>query len=66
MANTTGDLEPTHYPARRAATVALHYLNTRHGSPHMVFGLQQVHKASAEVRRSFIQLTLIETGLYRL
>ncbi|KAI2656611.1 latexin-like isoform X2 [Labeo rohita] len=48
MANTTGDLEPTHYPARRAATVALHYLNTRHGSPHMVFGLQQVHKASAE------------------
>ncbi|KAK2881599.1 hypothetical protein Q8A67_018867 [Cirrhinus molitorella] len=46
--DTTGDLEPTHYPARRAATVALHYLNTRHGSPYRVFGLQQVHKASAE------------------
>ncbi|XP_016115118.1 latexin isoform X2 [Sinocyclocheilus grahami] len=45
---STGDLEPTHYPARRAAQVALHYLNTRHGSPFRVFGLQQVHKASAE------------------
>ncbi|XP_059389658.1 latexin [Carassius carassius] len=45
---STGDLEPTHYPARRAATVALHYLNTHHGSPFRVFGLQQVHKASAE------------------
>uniref|UniRef100_A0A8C2G1F8 Latexin n=1 Tax=Cyprinus carpio TaxID=7962 RepID=A0A8C2G1F8_CYPCA len=45
---STGDLEPTHYPARRAAQVALHYLNTHHGSPFRVFGLQQVHKASAE------------------
>ncbi|XP_067306027.1 latexin isoform X2 [Pseudorasbora parva] len=44
----TGDLEPTHYPARRAAQVALHYLNIHHGSPFRVFGLQQVHKARAE------------------
>lgn len=49
----TGDLVPTHFPARRAAQVALHYLNTRHGSPFRVFGLQQVHKAKAEVRLSF-------------
>lgn len=47
---SSGDLEPTHYPARRAATVALHQLNTRHGSPHRLFALQEVHKASAEVR----------------
>lgn len=45
---STGDLEPTHFPARRAAQVALHHLNTIHGSPFSVFGLQQVHKASAE------------------
>uniref|UniRef100_A0A8C2H972 Latexin-like n=1 Tax=Cyprinus carpio TaxID=7962 RepID=A0A8C2H972_CYPCA len=45
---SSGDLEPTHYPARRAATVALHQLNTRHGSPHRLFALQEVHKASAE------------------
>ncbi|XP_067222311.1 latexin isoform X1 [Chanodichthys erythropterus] len=44
----TGDLVPTHFPARRAAQVALHHLNTRHGSPFRVFGLQQVHKATAE------------------
>ncbi|XP_043115455.1 latexin isoform X2 [Puntigrus tetrazona] len=43
-----GDLEPTHFPARRAATVALHRLNVAHGSPFRVFGLQQVHKASVE------------------
>lgn len=54
---STGDLEPTHYPARRAAQVALHYLNTNHGSPFRVFGLQQVHKASAEVRHSFSSLS---------
>lgn len=44
----TGDLEPTHFPARRAAKVALHYINTQHGSPFKVFGLQTVHKARAE------------------
>ncbi|XP_073779119.1 latexin isoform X4 [Danio rerio] len=44
----TGELVPTHFPARRAAKVAVHYLNTRHGSPFRVFGLQQVHKATAE------------------
>lgn len=60
---STGDLEPTHFPARRAAQVALHHLNTIHGSPFSVFGLQQVHKASAEVRlihsvcRDFIHCT---------
>ncbi|KAG9348314.1 hypothetical protein JZ751_002049 [Albula glossodonta] len=27
-------LNPAHYPASRAANVALHYLNTQHGSPY--------------------------------
>jgi len=44
----TGELIPTHFPARRAAQVALHHLNTHHGSPFRVFGLQQVHTATAE------------------
>ncbi|XP_056612213.1 latexin isoform X2 [Triplophysa dalaica] len=45
---STGNLVPTHFPARRAAQVALHYINTRHGSPFKVFGLQQVHEARAQ------------------
>ncbi|XP_039510024.1 latexin [Pimephales promelas] len=44
----TGELVPTHFPARRAAQVALHHLNTHHGSPFRVFGLQQVHTATAD------------------
>ncbi|XP_051535013.1 latexin-like [Myxocyprinus asiaticus] len=45
---STGDLVPTHYPARRAAQVALHYINTHYGSPFRVFGLKEVHRARAE------------------
>lgn len=44
-----GNLVPTHFPARRAAQVAVHYINTQHGSPFKVFGLQQVHEARAQV-----------------
>ncbi|XP_030633621.1 latexin [Chanos chanos] len=41
-----GELEPSHFPARRAAQVALHYLNTVHGSPFKAFGLHKILKAS--------------------
>lgn len=45
----TGVLNPDHYPARRAARVVQHYLNTRYGSPYKVFHLDTVHSATAEV-----------------
>ena len=45
----TGELNPKHYPAQRAAKVVQHYLNTRYGSPYRVFGLQRVHSGNAEV-----------------
>ncbi len=45
----TGELNPNHYPAQRAAKVVQHYLNTRYGSPYRLFGLQTVHSANAEV-----------------
>ncbi|XP_054650100.1 latexin isoform X2 [Dunckerocampus dactyliophorus] len=44
----TGELNPSHYPAQRAAKVVQHYINTRHGSPYKVFGLQRVFRANAE------------------
>ncbi|KAI3353731.1 hypothetical protein L3Q82_004963 [Scortum barcoo] len=44
----TGELNPNHYPAQRAAKVVQHYLNTRYGSPHKLFGLQSVHSGNAE------------------
>ncbi|XP_008307902.1 latexin isoform X2 [Cynoglossus semilaevis] len=44
----TGVLNPDHYPARRAARVVQHYLNTRYGSPYKVFHLDTVHSATAE------------------
>ncbi|XP_015225701.1 PREDICTED: latexin isoform X1 [Cyprinodon variegatus] len=44
----TGELNPNHYPAQRAAKVVQHYLNTRHGSPYRLFGLKQVHSGNAE------------------
>ncbi|CAG6002427.1 unnamed protein product [Menidia menidia] len=44
----TGELNPNHYPAQRAAKVVQHYLNTRHGSPYRLFGLQRVHSGNAE------------------
>uniref|UniRef100_A0A8C8LW59 Cystatin LXN-type domain-containing protein n=1 Tax=Oncorhynchus tshawytscha TaxID=74940 RepID=A0A8C8LW59_ONCTS len=46
---TTGVLNPSHYPARRAATVVQHYLNTRYGSPYRWIFLSTVHSGSAEV-----------------
>ncbi|XP_041851708.1 latexin isoform X2 [Melanotaenia boesemani] len=44
----TGELNPNHYPAQRAAKVVQHYLNTRYGSPYRLFGLHQVHSGNAE------------------
>ncbi|XP_068567674.1 latexin isoform X1 [Cebidichthys violaceus] len=44
----TGELNPNHYPARRAAKVVQHYLNTRYGSPFRLFGLHNVHSGNAE------------------
>ncbi|XP_017280249.1 latexin [Kryptolebias marmoratus] len=41
-------LNPHHYEARRAAQVVPLYLNTRHGSPFRLFGLQTVHAATVE------------------
>uniref|UniRef100_UPI0037E93061 latexin isoform X1 n=2 Tax=Semicossyphus pulcher TaxID=241346 RepID=UPI0037E93061 len=44
----TGELNPNHYPAQRAAKVVQHYLNTRYGSPFRLFGLHRVHSGNAE------------------
>ncbi|XP_051255096.1 latexin isoform X1 [Dicentrarchus labrax] len=44
----TGELNPNHYPAQRAAKVVQHYLNTRYGSPYRLFGLQRVNSGNAE------------------
>ncbi|KAM3874703.1 latexin [Diretmus argenteus] len=44
----TGELNPIHYPAQRAAKVVQHYLNTRYGSPYRLVGLHRVHSANAE------------------
>ncbi|RVE64937.1 hypothetical protein OJAV_G00130410 [Oryzias javanicus] len=44
----TGELNPNHFPARRAAKVVQHYLNTRYGSPYRLFGLEEVLSATAE------------------
>ncbi|TRY58340.1 hypothetical protein DNTS_031781 [Danionella cerebrum] len=59
------ELVPIHFPARRAAKVALHHLNTLHGSPFNVFGLQEVHKATMEEidsgrRKYSLDLSVIE------
>ncbi|KAJ8256282.1 hypothetical protein COCON_G00184340 [Conger conger] len=42
------ELNPAHYPASRAAAVALHYLNTQHGSPYRWLGLVRVLRATLE------------------
>lgn len=44
----TGELNPSYYPAQRAAKVVQHYLNTRYGTPHRIIGLHSVHSANAE------------------
>ncbi|XP_028276125.1 latexin isoform X2 [Parambassis ranga] len=44
----TGELNPNHYPAQRAAKVVQHYLTTRYGSPYRLFGVQKVHSGNAE------------------
>lgn len=44
----TGELNPNHYPAQRAAKAVQHYINTRHGSPFRVFTLHRVHSGNAE------------------
>lgn len=44
----TGELNPNHYPAQRAAKAVQHYINTRHGSPFKVFILHRVHSGNAE------------------
>lgn len=49
----TGELNPNHYPAQRAAKLVQHYLNARYGSPYKLFGLKEVHSGNAEVRFIF-------------
>lgn len=49
----TGELNPNHYPAQRAAKVVQHYLNTRYGSPYRLFGLERVYSGNAEVSFNF-------------
>ncbi|XP_060928978.1 latexin isoform X2 [Limanda limanda] len=44
----TGELNPNHYPAQRAAKAVQHYLNTRYGSPYRVLILNRVHSGFAE------------------
>lgn len=44
----TGELNPNHYPAQRAAKVVQHYINTLYGSPFKVFHLRSVHSGNAE------------------
>ncbi|XP_054452881.1 latexin isoform X2 [Anoplopoma fimbria] len=44
----TGELNPNHYPAQRAAKVVQHYLNTQYGSPFRLFGLHNVQSGNAE------------------
>lgn len=44
----TGELNPNHYPAQRAAKVVQHYINTLYGSPFKVFHLHRVHSGNAE------------------
>ncbi|XP_077467958.1 latexin isoform X2 [Stigmatopora argus] len=44
----TGELNPSHYPAQRAAKVVQHYLNTQYASPYKIFGLHKVIRANAE------------------
>ncbi|XP_078102213.1 latexin isoform X1 [Sander vitreus] len=44
----TGELNINHYPARRAAQVVQHYLNTRYGSPYRLLQLHKVHRGNAE------------------
>ncbi|XP_040044300.2 latexin isoform X1 [Gasterosteus aculeatus] len=47
-AMATGELNPNHYPAQRAAKVVQHYLNVQYGSPFRLFGLHKVHSGNAE------------------
>ncbi|XP_037764029.1 latexin isoform X3 [Chelonia mydas] len=42
------EIPPTHYPATRAAAVAVNYINYQHGSPSKIFMVQKVTKASRE------------------
>ncbi|KAJ0022043.1 hypothetical protein NQD34_009533 [Periophthalmus magnuspinnatus] len=44
----TGELNPHHYPAQRAARAVQHYINTRYGSPFKVFMINKVHSGNAE------------------
>ncbi|XP_026228467.1 latexin isoform X2 [Anabas testudineus] len=44
----TGELNPSHYPAQRAAKVIQHYLNTRYGSPYRLVFMRKVHSGHAE------------------
>ncbi|XP_072320062.1 latexin isoform X1 [Eucyclogobius newberryi] len=44
----TGELNPNHYPVRRAANAVQHYINTQYGSPFKVFMVEKVHSGYAE------------------
>lgn len=45
----SGELNPNHYPAQRAAKVVQHYLTAHYGSPYRLFGLQKVFSGNAQV-----------------
>lgn len=45
----SGELNPNHYPAQRAAKVVQHYLTAHYGSPYRLFGLQKVSSGNAQV-----------------
>uniref|UniRef100_A0A674MY16 Latexin n=1 Tax=Takifugu rubripes TaxID=31033 RepID=A0A674MY16_TAKRU len=51
----SGELNPNHYPAQRAAKVVQHYLTAHYGSPYRLFGLQ---KDTADSGRKY-QLELL-------
>ncbi|XP_011606666.1 latexin [Takifugu rubripes] len=44
----SGELNPNHYPAQRAAKVVQHYLTAHYGSPYRLFGLQKVFSGNAQ------------------
>ncbi|KAM9318128.1 latexin isoform 2-T2 [Pholidichthys leucotaenia] len=62
----TSELNPNHYPARRAAQVVQHYLNSLYGSPYQLFRLQKIDSGFAEEiknsgRKYRLEILLSET-----
>lgn len=62
----TGELNPNHYQAQRAAKVVQHYLNTRYGSPYRLLGLHRVYSGNAEVSQSLTLTVYLTVTLFLL